>query len=184
MESEVVDRLERAEQIDPEYRTVESDPLVIEFESSSGNTYTVLPDTGYCGCEDHRYRDMPCKHLLALAIDSPIGHRVATGISHRRQRVTEERQDVEERLATLTHLEDVWTDAVDTARSEEIEEAWVQEDSWSQEEIEAWLNGHDLAGRRLDRAPDWDPSDHTEPPEPGSETREPDEIARIARTAQ
>lgn len=171
MNPELEDRLDRAERIDPEYYVLEDDPLIIEFESDSGNTYTVLPETGYCSCDDHRYRGMVCKHLLALAtqIDDEerpyLDRATALGLTYERDRLESEREELEEELARASHLEDVWAQAEERAHllttSSGSDTDWVDEfePRVTEEDAIAWESGS----------------------EPKDET---DDIARIAETAE
>jgi hypothetical protein len=65
---DIESRIARAQSQEMEIEEVSSSPLVVEVANrSSGRIHTVLPETVYCSCEDHTYRDSLCKHLIFVA---------------------------------------------------------------------------------------------------------------------
>lgn len=137
--SAFTERLARANRMDPEYWIVDEDPAVVEIESeSSDDEHTIVADVAFCDCEDRQYRQLPCKHLLFLATDVgdsrsestvtddshgrritdvgvPLSVRETTvsGIEHRHDQLTEEMDELEQRLAEVRQRQNVWEAATE-----------------------------------------------------------------------
>lgn len=122
-DSELRERYDRAQTEEMNAYIRGRDPMIVEVDNEdSGTTHTVLPESLYCGCEDHRYRDTICKHLLYL------GH-----------------QDWSEEVANLV------VDALDAEHSETVEESLrlereledLKEEQWKLFEAMELVNGND-----------------------------------------
>lgn len=93
------DRAERrADQLDAV--VVGDDPLIVEIDSEhSGETHTLVPSTGYCGCPDARYRYGICYHLLWLAQqDSEAGRAARNGLTDMQSDLQSEIAELQEQL--------------------------------------------------------------------------------------
>lgn len=66
---ELEQRIDRARTLDADVHQVDDDPIILELDSESGETYTIVPNTAYCGCPDSRYRGQVCKHLIHCLVD-------------------------------------------------------------------------------------------------------------------
>jgi len=118
MSRELRDRIRRARRRQIGYRIEARDPLVLEVESGhSGRSHTVVPHIAYCGCEDRKYRQLPCWHLCALAIDEDVDRRtrsaVLEGIANHTTDIELEIDDLHDRIEELHDRHETWNEATD-----------------------------------------------------------------------
>lgn len=114
--SDFTERLARARGDDTDFHIEDHDPMVVSVESSSDpdEEYTIVPNIGFCNCPDRQYRGQPCRHILRMTdpdVPSDVADAVLSGIAHREDQLVEEREELEERLATIRQRQRVWSDA-------------------------------------------------------------------------
>lgn len=133
---EIADRLDRARR---QSFTVEhgseskllEDPPVTITRTTSGDVYTLVPEQAYCSCPDHEHREVPCKHLLALAldeVDTPLPserrERLVEAIESEADRWVSIREERQQALSEARQQSRLWTSAV-----EELEDATESRDT-------------------------------------------------------
>lgn len=127
MRTELSDRLDRARTLDADVYIVEADPLVVELDSESGETYTIIPNTAYCGCNDHRHRNYPCKHLLYCVTDTAVPESVrdavARGIESEADALVTTAEEREREATSAREQADIWDDAVSVVTDEAVDDA-------------------------------------------------------------
>lgn len=133
VDDELQSRYERAQDDEMTAYIRDRDPLIVEVDNEeSGSTYTVLPQSLYCGCPDHRFRDVICKHLLFLGDgcdDDELQDLVAETLDAEHSEVVEEKLELEQML------EDVREEEYRLYRMIEL----ITDNETRHNEIEEWL---------------------------------------------
>lgn len=103
--------------MDRDVYVIDNDPIIVKIDGSNDNEYTLVPNVAYCSCDDHQYRQIPCKHLLYLAvgdrIPSDVSESVLSGIAYKTDDTLSSINDLEQRLDTLRRRYDTWNAVVD-----------------------------------------------------------------------
>lgn len=123
-ETAIRERIRRAREREAEAVFVSGHPIIVEVDSEhSGRTHTVVPEALYCSCEDARYRDVICWHLIWLARqDNVAGDALESRIRDALDAVEE---DIER---TRDHLDEIEDDAEQlTAVADALEDESDQE---------------------------------------------------------
>lgn len=98
----IEDRVERAQSQDMELTLVDTDPVVVQvYNGTSDRIHTVIPESVHCSCEDHTYRGMLCKHLIAvLDSDGHIGEIMREEIKQEKNQCYGEAEALRDELET------------------------------------------------------------------------------------
>lgn len=87
--------MERAQSQNMTVETVDTDPFVLSVTNeTSDRVHTVIPKSLHCSCEDHTYRDMMCKHLIAVLDDEELGEKARGLMADRRNEIDRQLDDL------------------------------------------------------------------------------------------
>ena len=135
--NELETRLERAQSLDADVFVQHDSPHVLELDSESGETYTIVPNTAYCSCPDATYRQQPCKHLLYVLTTSDqtpsaVREALVTAIHDEAESYTTEAEELVSRATQAREKATVWTDVLRVLAESagvEIDDADVEPDA-------------------------------------------------------